>query len=346
MKLCYAVLTPVVVIARTLVQVVREIVRTVCEWVSRLVHTVKTIVETICSWLPWPLSTICNLVTKLIEVVETVWNWVCHEVIDRIVDWVERIVEYTIYVLRWVCWIVSWPGRLPGLLLCRLGVRPKRFIHLCIRVLTDEKGTPAVEWDKVDGDLKQASEILGRCNIDLVVADRNRVVKPEFLDGTSCGFAGVFSDFFTWFSANECETCAAVTVYYVRSIPRALGCAYPGTNWVTVPSDGDGRFMVQEIGHLADMWAHSSDPDNVMTDQTGKGTGDQVTPGQCCMFRTSRFALSSPCPRLGPLALREGQLEVEALHTTTPRASNVAQAIASVGIVVWLASRSLRALRR
>jgi hypothetical protein len=302
MTLCHAVLTPILVVVRMLVQTVREVVRTVCEWVSTTIRTVRTVVERVCSWLPWPLSEVCNLVTRVIEVIETVWNWVCREVIERIIEWVERIVEYVAYVLRWVCWAISWVVRGPALLLCLLGFRPRRFLHVCVRVLTDDEGRPAVEWREVMQDLRQAQTILDNCNIELVVISRDRIRKPEFLDGTTCEFTGLFSDFFTWFSANECGGCAAVTVYYVRSIPGAIGCAYPGANWVTVAAAGDGRTLVQEIGHLADLWSHSSDPANVMTDQPG-GSADQITRFQCCMFRTSRFSSAVPCPRLPAIDL-------------------------------------------
>lgn len=303
MTLCHSILTPVVVLVRTFVQTVRDVVRTICEWVSSTIRTVRTVVERVCSWLPWPLSEVCSLVSRVIEVIETVWSWVCREVVERIIEWVERIVEYVAYIIRWVCWVISWVVRAPALLLCLLGLRQRRFLHVCIRVLTDDAGRPAVDWPKVDRDLRQAQAILDNCNLELVVTVRERVVKPEFLDGTTCGFTGLFSDFFTWFSANECGGCSAVTVYYVRSIPGAIGCAYPGANWVTVAAGGDGRTMVQEVGHLADLWSHSSDPNNVMTDQSG-GTADQITRFQCCMLRTSRFSSGLPCPGLPIIDLR------------------------------------------
>ena len=62
---------------------------------------------------------------------------------------------------------------------------------------------------------------------------------------------------------------------------------------MTVDADGDGTVVVQEIGHLCDLWSHSSDPNNVMTDQPG-GTHDQITDLQCCMIRTSRFVRAMP----------------------------------------------------
>ena len=145
----------------------------------------------------------------------------------------------------------------------------------------------------------------------MVVCSFEVVRKPEYLDSTTCEFSGMFSRFFTWFSANTCGCCSAATVYFVRDIVNPAGsivsgCAYPGTDWVTVDAEGDGTTVVQEIGHLAELWSHSSDPDNVMTDQGG-GTHDQITHHQCCMIRTSRFVRATP--PCGLMALRPAELD-------------------------------------
>lgn len=325
MIVCDWVLTPIITLIRTIIRVVREVVRTVCDWVSSVIRTVRRVVETVCGWvrsvirtvrevvervcrwLPWPLSELCRLVTRvievfetvwnwvcqtvtrLIEVIETVWNWVCREIIDRIFRWIEVLVEYVNYIFRWVCWLVGWPLRLPKLLLCLLGVTPPKFINICVKILTDGEGQPAVATADVDGMVRDAAAIFRRCNIRLVVVNTELVRQEEFLSGTTCAFSGMFSDFFVWFSQRACTCCSAITVYFVRDIVGASGCAYPGTNWVTIAANGDGTTIVQEIGHLADLWAHTSDPNNVMTDQPG-GTSDQITRFQCCMIRSSRFA--------------------------------------------------------
>lgn len=293
--ICNAVLSPVVTVVRTLVLVARQIVRTVCEWVSSIITVVKEVTEKVCSWLPWPLSTICNWVTKLVEVVETVWNWVCHDVIETIFEWVEILVEYIVYVHKWICWVVDWGIRLPGLLLCLLGIEPRKFLGVCVKILADNAGNAAVPLAEVQARMRDAAAIFRRCNIKLVVCSFEVVIKPEFLTSTTCEFSGMFRRFFTWFSAHTCGCCSTVTVYVVRDIASASGCAYPGTDWVTVDADrdSDGTVVVQEIGHLCDLWSHSSDPNNVMTDQGG-GTHDQITHTQCCMIRTSRFAKFSP----------------------------------------------------
>jgi hypothetical protein len=299
--ICNAVLTPVVILIRTFITIVREIVRTVCEWVSTIVTTIKTVVEKVCKWLPWPLNKLCEFVTKVIEVVETVWEWVCREVIERIIEVIEVILEYVIYVLKWVCWVIDWVIRFPDLVLCWLGVEPRRFLSVCVKVLADGAGAPAVPLATVQGWLRDAATIFARCRIGLVVCGIDVVIKPEYLDSTTCEFSGMFRRFFTWFSNHTCGCCSRITVYVVRDIQAASGCAYPGTDWVTVDAGGDGTVIVQEIGHLADLWGHSSDPNNVMTDQPG-GTHDQITPGQCCMIRTARFTRAAPACAVRGLA--------------------------------------------
>lgn len=307
--ICAAILSPIVTLVRTVIQIVREIVRTVCEWVSKVITTVKEVVEEVCKWveekvckwLPWPLNKlcewvnklVCTLVTTLLEVVETVWEWVCHEIIERIIDWIEIVVEYVIYILKWVCWVIDWVIRGPALLLCRLGIEPRRYLGVCVKILADNTGNPAIPLATVQGMLRDAATIFRRCNISMVVCSVEIVRKPEFLSSTTCEFSGMFKRFFTWFAANACGCCSTVTVYFVRDIVSASGCAYPGSDWVTVDADGDGTTVVQEIGHLADLWSHSSDPNNVMTDQPG-GTHDQITHSQCCMIRTSRFVKATP----------------------------------------------------
>ena len=324
---CAAVLSPVVTVVRMIIQVIREVIETICDWVSTIVTTIKTVVEqvcewveeNVCSWLPWPLNKLCEWVTKLVcwtvttvlTIVETVWDWVCREVILRVLEWIEVFVEYVIYILKWVCWVIDWIVRGPALLLCLSGVRPPRFLGVCAKVLADDAGNPGIPIANVQAMLRDAAAIFRRCNINMVVCDLEIVRKQEYLDTTTCDASGMFSRFFTWFSANGCGCCSLVTVWFVRDIvnpPGSVvsGCAYPGSDWVTVDSEGDGTVVVQEIGHLADLWSHSSDPDNVMTDQGG-GTHDQITENQCCMIRTSRWVRAlPPCglARRGAVGLR------------------------------------------
>jgi len=279
------------------VRTVREVVRTVCGWVSTTITTVKEVVERVCEWLPWPLDAICGWVTKLIEVVETVWEWVCEEVIDRIFEWVEIVLEYVYYILKWVCWLIDWVVRGPEWILCRLGYQPRKFLPVCVKVLTDNSGVPALPLRNVNAIMEDAMRIFQQCNINLVVVSTELLRREDYLDNTTCEFTGLFAGFYRWFSANAGPGC--VTVYFVRNIVGTIGCAYPGSDWVTIAANGRGCTVAQEIGHLADLWSHSDTPGNIMTNPCG----NDVTENQCCMIRTSRFASLLPPIGLLPIIL-------------------------------------------
>lgn len=294
--ICIAILTPIVTLIRTVIQVARQIVRTVCEWVSSVISVVKEVVSKVCSWLPWPLNKVCDWVTTLVTVLETVWDWVCHDVLETILEWVEKIVEYIIFIFKWVCWVIDWVWRGPELVLCLLGVHPRKFIGVCIKILADEAGNPCISTDDAAAMVRDASAVFRSCKINLVLCGTEIVIKPEFLTGIGCSFGEMFKDFFTWFSARTCSCCSLVTIYFVRELNGdTVGCSYPGSDWIVIEASTDGTTIVHEIGHLSDLWSHTSDPNNIMTDQPG-GTHDQLTDTQCCMIRTSRFArFVRPC---------------------------------------------------
>lgn len=293
--ICHAILEPIVVLIRSVIRIIRHITRTVCELVSLTVIVIKEVTNKVCKWLPWPLNKVCSWVTKLVEVIETVWDWVCKEVIERIVEWITLLIELVIFILTWVCWAVDWVIRGPMFLLCLAGIRPRKSIGVCVKVLADEQGTPAIPLSTIQTWLNEANVIFRRCNIRMVVCGFEIIKKPEYLTSTTCDPVDVFSKFFSWFSSRSCSCCSTVTVYFVKSMKGASGCAFPGTSWIRLDESADGTVIVHEIGHLADLWPHSKDPDNVMTNLDG-GTHDQLTRFQCCMIRTSRFArFKRPC---------------------------------------------------
>ncbi len=302
MILCSWILSPVITIIKKLVEIIRTIVETVCEWVSSVITVIIDVLTEVCELKWWnPLSWVCFWVPKAMEALKTVWDWVCEEVISTIIDIIEVFVIFIEYILKWVCWLIDWiVFRWIDFLLCRVGFEPRRCLRVCIKVLTDASATPAATTAEVDAAVVQAQTVLSNCNIDIVVLETTFIEKTEFLDTTSCGFGGMFSAFFRWFSWNTCRCCNTVTVYFVRSMTNAGGCAYPGSDFVIVANDrppiGMGNTMVQEIGHLCDLFAHSSDPNNVMTDQPD-GTSDQITENQCCIIRSSRFV--SACIKRG-----------------------------------------------
>ncbi len=301
MTLCNLILQPFLIVLRVLVRVFVEIVRTICEWVTTTITTIKEVVERVCRWLPWPLNKLCDLVTKVIEVIETITKWVCEEVIERILRWIEIILEYIIYIAKWICWVIDWiVYRWWALLLCIAGLEHKKYLSVCVKILNNrDTGNAAVSTPDLNAMLEDATEIFNLCNIELIVEEVRFIGHQEYLTSTTCDFANTFSNFWISFSSLACRNYSiypTVTIYMVESMTNAGGCAFPGTDWVIVanPSNGgDGTVIVQEIAHLCDIWPHSSDPNNVMTDVWG-GTHDQITKNQCCMIRTSKFVTLTP----------------------------------------------------
>lgn len=294
MALCNRILVPVIATIRMWIRTVTEIVRTVCETVVRTVRRVKEVCEKACGWLG-PFSFVCDWVCELVEVVEEVTEWVCREVVERIVRWIEIVFEYVFYVVKWVCWAIDWIiYRWWAMILCAIGVRRRKVIRVCVRILNDPEEGPAATIEEVNDMMAEADEILEQCDIDVVIDNVGFVDLPEFMTTTRCDFGGMFSDFWVRFNELACSSRTGdrtVTVYVVEDIQGAGGCAYPGTDWVIVEGDSSGATVVQEIGHLADIWPHSDDPDNVMSNEPG-GSRDQLTRGQCCLIRTSRFTTS------------------------------------------------------
>lgn len=303
MRICSPVIDIIEIILRVLVRVITFVIRTVCEWVSSITSFIKEVCnwveEEICSNLPWPLSWLCRAVTNLVcvpvEFFERIWDWVCREVLERIITFLERFVTILIYVLRWVCWLLDFiVFRWWLILLCRAGILSStRTIAVCPVILRDEDGNAAATIEQVTTWLVELSRIYVQCNIRFVFDDI-RIVTTEYANGSSCNFGGIFSGFFNWFSMNANTGC--VTLYLVSDIDGACGCAYPGANWVTVSAATGGCtegsvpcVMAQELGHLFGLYTHSDTAENVMANPCGTS----FTRWQCCMIRTSRFVSSA-----------------------------------------------------
>ncbi len=311
MRICVAVLNVIKHVVRWLIGLVREIATTVCGYVTTTITTIKEVTKKICSWLPWPFNKVCDLVTKLIEVVETITEWICEEVIQRIIDWVEIIVEYIFYVLTWVCWIVEWVIRILDLIICWIGIRPRLYIRVCIKIITDNKNNPATSFEDATKIVGDAGELLKQCNIELIQTSLEYLKKQEFLSGTSCGLSALFSEYYLWFTAHECiqppfSFIAPVTIYFVDSIQGANACSIPGTNYVVITDGGNGASVAHEIGHLASIFSHSDDPRNIMYAKPSD-TKDKFTKNQCCLIRSSKYAtLTGRFGRIQESVLRKG----------------------------------------
>lgn len=279
---------PVVQIVTIVVRVVIEVLKVVCGWVSSVLTTFEEVCEwvkeKICSWLPWPLNKLCEWVTTLvcwtIKVVKTIWEWVCTTIITVIT----YLTTYLLYILRWICFFIDWIlVRWWLWLLCRLGFRPRKVIQICPVVLEARATGSDDIIGQVNGWLADTAEIFAQCDITLRWSEV-RVVTSEYATGTSCGFWGIFTGWFNWFSVNASPGCT--TVYFVEDIDGACGCSYLVTDWVTVSMrcPNVGRIVVQEVVHNKGQVGHDNNPASVMNEGA---PGPTLLPNDCCVLRSA-----------------------------------------------------------
>jgi hypothetical protein len=213
-----------------------------------------------------------------------------HAAVRRFLDLVEILFEYLVWLAQWGSWLLDWIFRLPLTLPQLLGWTYPVTLRLSVQILTDETGEPSVPVATVQAWLREAAAVLRSCDVSLSVEAITLVPGERYLSSTRCSPYCLLRRFFTWFSSRVRGIGPGITVYVVRAIHGASGCSYPGSSWVLIGANADGTVIVHEIGHLCDLWRHSSDPDNVMTIRGG-GTHDRITRGQAILIRTSRFML-------------------------------------------------------
>jgi hypothetical protein len=195
------------------------------------------------------------------------------------------LTEPTIYLLGWLAWVLDWIPRLPKIaaaLAGRLGpatidVRPIVLLEL------DRDPVPLVE--RARRLCADASTLLEPHGLTLSWESPSTAHWPGRLP--RCSARGLLSAFFRWASAHA--DAHALTVYLVDDLGKLAGCSFPGADWVILDARTDGTTLVHELGHLADLWRHSGDPNNVMTNQAG-GSHARLTRFQAAMIRSSRFA--------------------------------------------------------
>lgn len=289
MLICQLVLSIISTVVRGVIAIVRTITETVCNLVTTIIVTIVEVVKKICGWLPWPLNKLCDWVTQLIVLVQVIWEWVCEEVIKRIIDYVEVIWIYIEYVLTWVCWLVDWIIlKWLDLLFCLAGVHGPRCISVCVKVTNDANGAPVISQAEVLTRVDRSNAILEKCNIRLELESIEFV--DRHIENVKCSAGGIFSGHFIWFNRNKCYCCNGLTVFYVDSIEgSADGCSIPPSTWIALEEGSDVGDIVHELGHLSGLFKHHSDPDNVMG-ETGAGTN--LTSFQCCIIRISKFTRS------------------------------------------------------
>lgn len=196
--------------------------------------------------------------------------------------------EYALFVAQWLAWVLDWPLRALEMSLDACGVRPAKRLALTVRILTDAHGTPALAEGVVRERLQRAEALLAGCGVRLDVAALELLEQPAALEPLECRPRGMLRRFFTWFAARSAGCGTALTVYFARDIRGVSGCAYPGSDWLLLDRGGDGTVLVHEILHLADVWPHSRDQDNVMA-SGWRGSHDRISAVQRLLLRSARF---------------------------------------------------------
>lgn len=198
----------------------------------------------------------------------------------------EGALEYVLFLIGWILWLPDALARLAALARHagwgpRAGAIQARGIVL-LRAQGDAAARASAERR-----LAEADDLLRRHRLELRVIAIETRPWPGPVAPPTCGPGALWGGFFRWASARSSAS-PDLTIYFVEDFGSLAGCAVPGADWIVVELGGDGTTLVHEIGHLADLWLHSPDPDNVMSDRPG-GRHDGVTPFQEALFHTTRF---------------------------------------------------------
>ncbi|MFH2048092.1 MAG: hypothetical protein ABIJ12_01505 [bacterium] len=296
MQICYALINVIKIIVTLIIAIIEWVVKTVCELVTTIIHYAKEICSKVCSWLGW-FDFLCKWICKIIEWTEAVTKWVCKEVLEKIlIGLIKVIVEYIFYILTWICWVINWIVlRWLDYLLCIFGIKSHRYIHVCIKILTIDRENLPWNLTDIENKIKETNDRYKQCGISLCIINTEIIETDDHRKGLGCGFGQIFTSDFHWFRRHECQGISSIvpiTIYFVEDISGKRGCAIPGTNFILVATDATNATIAHEIGHLADLWSHSDDPDNVMHSPTSDDS-IKLTKGQCCLIRTSRYATTA-----------------------------------------------------
>ncbi len=195
---------------------------------------------------------------------------------------------YFFYILSWLRWSFDWTHRLPAFLADYLELNFKQYkiLKVNIKILGELSES---QLSNIKDTLIDISVILDQCNIELEILGYIQTIKYDnnVLNSITCGFSGIFSKFFIWFSKNSYHQRDVITIFFIPNFKNFRGCAYPGTNWIIVDiNKAKGRTIVHEIGHLCDLWSHSKYAENIMSTPSN---GRKISNFQSSMIRTSRF---------------------------------------------------------
>jgi hypothetical protein len=315
-------------------QICRTVTEQIEEWQKRFEQRCEEVSKKVCQWLPWPLDDICGWVTETVckfvevwvKVITTIIRTVCETVVSivrvviripmTIVLTIMRLVCFVIDVIvNWVKIIVSIFIGLPEFLLCMLGLRLRKHLHICVTILAGPRDKPVVDDAQASAVLAEAARIISdRFNVRVREHGRRVIRVPESrLTVNACDASQLFSSEAFELSTEGGEGrpfgdllgCAddvfdiahellgnVLNVIFIRDIVEGddVGCHIPGTNYVIVDASASGRVLAHEYGHAGDLW-HVGDGDNLMFHAP---SDTRVQSWQQCIFRRSRFVVYAP----------------------------------------------------
>jgi hypothetical protein len=315
-------------------RVCRQVTEQIEQWQQRFEQRCEEVRRQVCKWLPWPLDklcdwvtdTVCKLVAVMVKVIVTVIRTVCETIVSivriviripmTIVLTIMRIVCFVVdFIVSWVKIIVAIFIGLPEFLLCLLGLRIRKHLHICVTVLAGPRSKPVVDDAQVSAVIAEAARIVSdRFNVRVREHGRRVIRVPESrLTVTACDASQLFSSESFELSTEGGERrpfgellgCAedvfdvahellgnVLNVIFIKDIVEGddVGCHIPGTNYVIVDASASGRVLAHEYGHAGDLW-HVGDGDNLMFHAP---SDDRVKAWQQCIFRRSRFVVYAP----------------------------------------------------
>lgn len=321
-------------IVTVIATVCRQVTEQIEQWQQRFEERCEQVKRQVCRWLPWPINklcdwvteTVCKLVAVWVKIIVTVIKTVCETITSFIKVWTRIVLTIVVSVLRIVCFVVDFIINwikivfwaivgLPEFLLCLLGLRIRKHMHVCVTVLADRAGRPVVDDGRVTDVLNEATRIISeRMNVRIHEHGRKVIRVPDDqLDVTACNARQLFSSEAIDLTAQgersgrfgDLLGCGdnlvdqaqelihdVLNIIFIRDIIEGddVGCHIPGTDYVIIDRSADGLVLAHEIGHAGDLW-HVSARDNLMNHVT---RGDQVRDWQRCIFRRSRFVVYAP----------------------------------------------------
>src|SRR4051794_19371546 len=189
LRVCSWVADQIEMLVNQIIAVITSQINTIChqvtqqieQWQQRFENQCHQVSSQVCTWLPWPLDdlcnwvtdTVCNLVAVLVKVIVTIVKTVCETIISlvtifiripmTIVLTVMRIVCFVIdYVINWIKIIISVLVGIPEFLLCLLGLRIRKTMHVCVTVLAGKDGKPVVDLAQVTMVMDDAAAIISK----------------------------------------------------------------------------------------------------------------------------------------------------------------------------------------